>query len=68
MKMFVCLYLLKQRKSGWRNRKTSLIEQSDEYYFERSALLFDAVFKYYATGQLHRPLDVCTHEYSQVKD
>ncbi|KAF8353810.1 kvs-1 [Pristionchus pacificus] len=39
--------------------------QSDEYYFERSALLFDAVFKYYATGQLHRPLDVCTHEYSQ---
>ncbi|GMT35104.1 hypothetical protein PFISCL1PPCAC_26401 [Pristionchus fissidentatus] len=39
--------------------------QSDEYYFERSALLFDAIFKYYATGQLHRPLDVCTHEYSQ---
>ncbi|CAD6197305.1 unnamed protein product [Caenorhabditis auriculariae] len=36
----------------------------EEYYFERSAILFDAIFKYYAAGQLHRPLDVCPHEFA----
>ncbi|KAK6062285.1 K+ channel tetramerization domain protein [Cooperia oncophora] len=35
-----------------------------KYYFERSSALFDAVFKYYATGQLHRPLDVCPQEFA----
>ncbi|CAJ0583483.1 unnamed protein product, partial [Mesorhabditis spiculigera] len=41
------------------------IQSTDEYYFERSAVLFDSIFKYYATGQLHRPLDVCPSEFSQ---
>ncbi|CAJ0609884.1 unnamed protein product [Cylicocyclus nassatus] len=40
------------------------IVDAEEYYFERSSILFDAVFKYYATGQLHRPLDVCPQEFS----
>ncbi|VDO71369.1 unnamed protein product [Heligmosomoides polygyrus] len=41
-----------------------LLQDANEYYFERSSVLFDAVFKYYATGQLHRPLDVCPQEFS----
>ncbi|CAJ0955391.1 unnamed protein product, partial [Mesorhabditis belari] len=41
------------------------IQGSEEYYFERSANLFDAIFKYYATGQLHRPLDICPTEFTQ---
>uniref|UniRef100_A0A1I7TW82 BTB_2 domain-containing protein n=1 Tax=Caenorhabditis tropicalis TaxID=1561998 RepID=A0A1I7TW82_9PELO len=36
----------------------------EEYYFERSAVLFDSIFKYYISGQLHRPLDVCPTEFS----
>lgn len=32
---------------------------SEEYFFERSAHLFETVYKFYATGCLHRPLDVC---------
>ncbi|XGW32774.1 hypothetical protein V3C99_017357 [Haemonchus contortus] len=40
------------------------IVDAEEYYFERSSVLFDAVFKYYATGQLHRPLDVCPQEFA----
>ncbi|ETN83674.1 K+ channel tetramerization domain protein [Necator americanus] len=40
------------------------IVDAEEYYFERSSILFDAVFKYYATGQLHRPLDVCPQEFA----
>ncbi|KAK5981630.1 Voltage-gated potassium channel [Trichostrongylus colubriformis] len=40
------------------------IVDAEEYYFERSSVLFDAVFKYYATGQLHRPLDICPQEFS----
>uniref|UniRef100_A0A8R1HXR6 Ion_trans domain-containing protein n=1 Tax=Caenorhabditis japonica TaxID=281687 RepID=A0A8R1HXR6_CAEJA len=39
-------------------------EPQEEYYFERSAILFDSIFKYYAAGQLHRPLDVCPQEFS----
>jgi hypothetical protein len=27
---------------------------SEEYFFERSAKLFDSVYKFYVTGQLHR--------------
>ncbi|WKY16217.1 hypothetical protein Q1695_001141 [Nippostrongylus brasiliensis] len=42
----------------------AFIVDAEEYYFERSSILFDAVFKYYATGQLHRPLDVCPQEFS----
>ncbi|VDK47193.1 unnamed protein product [Anisakis simplex] len=37
---------------------------TDEYYFERSPRLFEAIFKYYISGQLHRPLDVCATEFS----
>ncbi|CAB3400352.1 unnamed protein product [Caenorhabditis bovis] len=36
----------------------------EEYYFERSAILFDSIYKYYIAGQLHRPLDVCPQEFS----
>ncbi|EGT45979.1 CBN-KVS-1 protein [Caenorhabditis brenneri] len=36
----------------------------EEYYFERSAVLFDSIFKYYISGQLHRPLDICPTEFS----
>ncbi|CAI5455340.1 unnamed protein product [Caenorhabditis angaria] len=36
----------------------------EEYYFERSSILFDSIFKYYVSGQLHRPLDVCPQEFS----
>ncbi|KIH69292.1 K+ channel tetramerization domain protein, partial [Ancylostoma duodenale] len=42
----------------------AFIVDAEEYYFERSSILFDAVFKYYATGQLHRPLDVCPQEFA----
>ncbi|PAV83856.1 hypothetical protein WR25_19593 [Diploscapter pachys] len=40
------------------------LTDTEEYYFERSPILFDALFKYYATGQLHRPLDVCPQEFA----
>ncbi|KAJ1351060.1 hypothetical protein KIN20_006997 [Parelaphostrongylus tenuis] len=43
---------------------TQLKQEAGEYYFERSSVLFDSVFKYYITGQLHRPLDVCHQEFS----
>ncbi|KAE9548424.1 hypothetical protein FO519_008362 [Halicephalobus sp. NKZ332] len=36
---------------------------SNEYYFERPPKLFDTIYKYYATGVLHRPLDVCEVEF-----
>uniref|UniRef100_A0AC34Q271 BTB domain-containing protein n=1 Tax=Panagrolaimus sp. JU765 TaxID=591449 RepID=A0AC34Q271_9BILA len=36
---------------------------SQEYYFERSPKLFDTIYKYYLTGSLHRPFDVCQHEF-----
>ncbi|KAE9413353.1 hypothetical protein Angca_003773 [Angiostrongylus cantonensis] len=42
----------------------AFIVDAGEYYFERSSMLFDSVFKYYITGQLHRPLDVCHQEFS----
>uniref|UniRef100_A0A915AWC9 Potassium channel tetramerisation-type BTB domain-containing protein n=4 Tax=Parascaris univalens TaxID=6257 RepID=A0A915AWC9_PARUN len=37
---------------------------ANEYYFERSPKLFEAIFKFYVTGQLHRPLDVCINEFN----
>ncbi|KAI6226120.1 hypothetical protein M3Y99_01328500 [Aphelenchoides fujianensis] len=38
-------------------------EATNEYFYERSAKLFDCVYKLYASGQLHRPLDVCESEF-----
>ncbi|KHN86752.1 Potassium voltage-gated channel subfamily B member 2 [Toxocara canis] len=37
---------------------------ANEYYFERSPKLFEPIFKFYVTGQLHRPLDVCATDFS----
>ncbi|KAI6181911.1 Potassium channel and Ion transport domain containing protein [Aphelenchoides besseyi] len=36
---------------------------TNEYFFERSATLFDSIYKFYVGGQLHRPLDVCEQEF-----
>lgn len=38
--------------------------KNDEYYFERSPKLFEAIFKFYVTGELHRPTDICWQEFS----
>uniref|UniRef100_A0A7E4USD6 BTB domain-containing protein n=1 Tax=Panagrellus redivivus TaxID=6233 RepID=A0A7E4USD6_PANRE len=38
-------------------------EDTHQYYFERPPKLFDTIYKYYATGALHRPLDVCEVEF-----
>ncbi|KAI6183642.1 Potassium voltage-gated channel subfamily F member 1 [Aphelenchoides bicaudatus] len=35
----------------------------EEYFFERSSKLFDSIYKFYVTGQLHRPYDVCESEF-----
>ncbi|CAI4223655.1 unnamed protein product [Auanema sp. JU1783] len=34
-------------------------ESNNEYYFERSPIIFEYVVDYYITGKLHRPMDVC---------
>lgn len=41
---------------------------SEEYYFERSAKLFEPIYKFYATGTLHRPLDICHFEFHTELD
>uniref|UniRef100_A0A914DSX1 BTB domain-containing protein n=1 Tax=Acrobeloides nanus TaxID=290746 RepID=A0A914DSX1_9BILA len=38
-------------------------QSSNEYYFERSAKLFETIYKFHVTGALHRPLDVCEVEF-----
>uniref|UniRef100_A0A0N5A9Z2 BTB domain-containing protein n=1 Tax=Syphacia muris TaxID=451379 RepID=A0A0N5A9Z2_9BILA len=43
----------------------SFIPDSNEYYFERSPKLFDSIFKFYLSGHLHRPLDVCVEEFRE---
>ncbi|KAL3101268.1 hypothetical protein niasHT_028024 [Heterodera trifolii] len=30
-----------------------------EYYFERSATVFENILDYYVTGKLHRPMEIC---------
>ncbi|KAE9553597.1 hypothetical protein FO519_003192 [Halicephalobus sp. NKZ332] len=37
----------------------TFFEQSEEYYFERSPLIFEYIIDFYITGKLHRPMDVC---------
>uniref|UniRef100_A0AC34FQW0 BTB domain-containing protein n=1 Tax=Panagrolaimus sp. ES5 TaxID=591445 RepID=A0AC34FQW0_9BILA len=37
--------------------------ETNEYFFERAPKLFAAIYKYYSTGALHRPLDVCEVEF-----
>uniref|UniRef100_A0A0N5B5S9 BTB domain-containing protein n=1 Tax=Strongyloides papillosus TaxID=174720 RepID=A0A0N5B5S9_STREA len=39
-----------------------------EYYFERSAKLFDIIYKYYVQGTLHKPLDLCEEEFISELD
>ena len=39
------------------------VESSGEWFFERSSKLFEPVFKYYAIGTLHRPMDICIQEF-----
>ncbi|CEF71595.1 Potassium channel family and Potassium channel tetramerisation-type BTB domain and Potassium channel, voltage dependent, Kv family and Potassium channel, voltage dependent, Kv9 family and Ion transport domain and BTB/POZ fold domain and Voltage-dependent channel, four helix bundle domain-containing protein [Strongyloides ratti] len=39
------------------------IISTNEYYFERSAKLFDIIYKYYVQGTLHKPLDLCEEEF-----
>ncbi len=39
------------------------IEETDEYFFERSPKYFDPIFDYLSTGQLHIPPDVCLKKY-----
>uniref|UniRef100_A0A915C8D8 Potassium channel domain-containing protein n=2 Tax=Parascaris TaxID=6254 RepID=A0A915C8D8_PARUN len=34
-------------------------DSSQEYYFERSPIIFECIIDFYITGRLHRPLDVC---------
>lgn len=34
-------------------------EQTEEYYFERSPIIFEYIIDFYITGKLHRPMDVC---------
>jgi hypothetical protein len=47
-----------------RQKKCDLyLPDSDEYFFERSARLFETIYKFYATGHMHRPLDVCLQEF-----
>jgi len=41
----------------------AFLHPANEYFFERPAQLFDAIFKFYTTGQLHRPLHVCELEF-----
>lgn len=35
------------------------LHASDEYYFQRSPQMFDAIFQFYATGVVHRPPEAC---------
>lgn len=35
------------------------LEQTREYYFQRSPVVFDAIYQFYATGVVHRPPEVC---------
>jgi hypothetical protein len=35
------------------------LDATGEYYLQRSSILFDAVFQFYATGVVHRPPEVC---------
>uniref|UniRef100_A0A914XEG1 BTB domain-containing protein n=1 Tax=Plectus sambesii TaxID=2011161 RepID=A0A914XEG1_9BILA len=44
------------------------LPDTEEYYFERSAKLFESIYKFYATGALHRPLDVCHFEFHTELD
>uniref|UniRef100_A0A7E4UYT2 BTB domain-containing protein n=1 Tax=Panagrellus redivivus TaxID=6233 RepID=A0A7E4UYT2_PANRE len=37
----------------------SYFEHSEEYYFERSPIIFEYIIDFYITGRLHRPMDVC---------
>jgi hypothetical protein len=35
----------------------------DSYFFERSAAGFDPIYRYYASGVLHKPRDVCAEDF-----
>uniref|UniRef100_A0A914XDC6 Uncharacterized protein n=1 Tax=Plectus sambesii TaxID=2011161 RepID=A0A914XDC6_9BILA len=35
------------------------LEQTREYYFQRSPVVFDAIYQFYAAGVVHRPPEVC---------
>uniref|UniRef100_A0AC35FFH3 BTB domain-containing protein n=1 Tax=Panagrolaimus sp. PS1159 TaxID=55785 RepID=A0AC35FFH3_9BILA len=37
--------------------------ETNEYFFERTPKLFASIYKYYSSGALHRPLDVCEVEF-----
>lgn len=43
----------------------AFLEDTEEYFFERSSKLFETIYKFYATGSLHRPLDVCLQVQSE---
>ncbi|VDM53971.1 unnamed protein product [Angiostrongylus costaricensis] len=58
------MFALMDHEMRIRSCDAFIIQDAGEYYFERSSMLFDSVFKYYVTGQLHRPLDVCYQEFS----
>ncbi|KAL6742612.1 hypothetical protein Aduo_015744 [Ancylostoma duodenale] len=34
-------------------------ENSGEYYFERSPIIFEYIVDFFVTGKLHRPMDIC---------
>lgn len=39
------------------------VQETHEYFFERSPQLFSIIYKFYISGQLHRPTDVCDEEF-----
>uniref|UniRef100_A0A915CTB5 BTB domain-containing protein n=1 Tax=Ditylenchus dipsaci TaxID=166011 RepID=A0A915CTB5_9BILA len=39
-------------------------EPTKEYFFERSAHLFEPIYQMYVNGGLHRPMDVCEFEFA----
>ncbi|KAJ1365297.1 hypothetical protein KIN20_025559 [Parelaphostrongylus tenuis] len=34
-------------------------EHADEYYFERSPIIFEYIVDFFISGKLHRPMDIC---------
>ncbi|KAH7707747.1 CRE-KVS-1 protein [Aphelenchoides avenae] len=41
----------------------SYLPETREYFFERSPQLFSIIYKFYISGQLHLPVDVCEEEF-----
>ncbi|CEF63977.1 Potassium channel family and Potassium channel tetramerisation-type BTB domain and Potassium channel, voltage dependent, Kv family and Potassium channel, voltage dependent, Kv9 family and Ion transport domain and BTB/POZ fold domain and Voltage-dependent channel, four helix bundle domain-containing protein [Strongyloides ratti] len=44
------------------------LEDEESYFFQRSPLIFDCVFQFYASGVIHRPPEICAASFLSELD